>query len=124
MNCRSFFPKFLQHIDQDVPREILTGHDVDFLSCCLNITGAAEFVRALEKRERVGQKPSALLCKRRYAPWPAALAIEFNAELGFQGYETVADPLLSNTQCVRRRADLAHARQLDKRVDLVGTEVR
>ena len=56
--------------------------------------------------------------------WPAALPIQLDAELGFEGDQPVPHTLLSNAECVRRRPNLSHARQFNKGGDLVRAEMR
>ena len=60
MNGGRLRAELLQNIDEDVPRQVLAGNDVNLLSTDVEITRAAQLVSALEKRESMGEESTAV----------------------------------------------------------------
>ena len=58
MNGRRLRAELLQHIDEDVTRQILARNNMNLLSTDVEITYAAQLVGTLEKRESMRQEGS------------------------------------------------------------------
>ena len=116
--------KGLQHVDQDIPRQVLAGDHPDLLLPGLHVAGMAQLACAIEEGQGMRQEALPLRRQHRCPARAPRLAVELHAQLGLQRHQAVAYPLLGDGQRIRGGADLPLARQLDEGGDLVGAEVR
>ena len=124
MNLRCRLAEPFQDVDEEVSNQVLARGNADFPRAGLDVEGAEELLRALEKAEGMRQEAAALVGQHGGSPRAAPLPVQLDAQALLERQEPVSQALFGNPQHCGRGANLPVAGQLDERADVVGAERR
>ena len=101
---------------------VLARGNADFPRAGLDVEGAEKLLCTLEKAEGMRQEATARVGQHGGSPGAAALSVQLDPQALFERQEPVSQALFGNPEYGRRCTDLAVARQLDERADLIRAE--